>query len=136
MIEIPVSTAELVDKLSILDLKAAHLTGEALQHVHTERALLRERLRPTQAAVPPQLAAQLAAVNQQLWTVEDRLRDHERRQCFDPTFIELARSVYRLNDRRAALKRQINLASGSGLIEEKSYGQPGPSPILPIGSTL
>ncbi len=126
MIEIPVSTAELVDKLSILNLKAAHLSGEALQHVRTEQALLRERLLPQQAKVPAELAAQLAAVNQQLWAVEDQLREHERRQCFNHNFIELARSVYRLNDRRAALKRQINLASGSGLIEEKAYSQPGP----------
>lgn len=125
MIEIPVSTAELVDKLSILELKAAHLNGQALDHVHTELALLRERLRPQESGVPPQLAAQLAAVNRQLWDVEDQLREHERRQCFDQTFIALARAVYRLNDQRAALKRQINLASGSGLIEEKAYRQAG-----------
>jgi hypothetical protein len=126
VIEIPVSTAELVDKLSILELKAAHLSGLALEHVHTELALLRERLRPQQAAIPAQLAGDLAALNGQLWAVEDQLREHERRQCFDHTFITLARSVYRLNDQRAALKRQINLASGSGLIEEKAYSQPGP----------
>ena len=126
MIEIPVSTAELVDKLTILELKAAHLSGPALEHVHTELTLLRLRLAPHQAAIPSPLAQQLAAVNQQLWTVEDRLREHECHQCFDQTFIALARSVYRLNDQRTALKRQINLASGSGLIEEKVYSQPSP----------
>ena len=126
MIEIPVSTAELVDKFTILELKAAHLSGPALGHVHTELALLRQRLAPHQAAIPSPLAQQLAAVNQQLWTVEDRLREHECRQCFDQTFIELARSVYQLNDQRAALKRQINLASGSELMEEKAYSQPSP----------
>lgn len=119
MIEIPVSTAELVDKLTILELKAAHLSGPALGHVHTELTLLRQRLAPHQAAIPSPLA-------QQLWTVEDRLREHECRRCFDQTFIDLARSVYRLNDQRAALKRQINIASGSELIEEKAYSQPSP----------
>jgi len=93
MVEIPVPTAELVDKLTILELKAAHLDGEALRHVQAEQALLRQRLQPLQPAIPSHLAHQLAAVNQQLWTVEDQLREHEHRQCFDQAFITLARSV-------------------------------------------
>ncbi|MDC0379375.1 DUF6165 family protein, partial [Litorivicinus sp.] len=63
----------------------------------------------------------LADVNRQLWDVEDHLRDMESNQIFDLTFVELARSVYRLNDHRAAIKRELNILHGSTLVEEKSY---------------
>ena len=65
--------------------------------------------------------ARLKQINQDLWDIEDRIRDHERAGDFGPGFVELARSVYRRNDERGALKREINLALGSALIEEKSY---------------
>ena len=70
----------------------------------------------------PMLEAQLLEVNGELWQIEDAIRDQERKRCFDQQFIELARSVYRTNDRRAAIKREINERYGSTLIEQKLYG--------------
>ena len=70
----------------------------------------------------PALCGELKAVNRRLWDIEDALRAHERDGRFDGVFIELARSVYRENDRRAALKRRINELTGSEIVEEKSYG--------------
>ena len=69
------------------------------------------------------LKAELKQVNEVLWEIEDRIRDCERAQDFGPDFIALARSVYKTNDRRAAIKRQINDLAGSTIVEEKSYSQ-------------
>lgn len=121
MLQIPVPVGELVDKITILELKLLHLSGEALCHVEQEHQLLEQVFRSVSRHVPGDLHQQLREVNAELWQVEDDIRACERRGDFGPTFIELARSVYRLNDRRAAIKRGINLASGSALIEEKSY---------------
>ena len=71
--------------------------------------------------LPTELVEALSEINQQLWTIEDDIREQEANGCFDDRFIALARSVYRCNDQRAALKRQINTATGSHLIEEKGY---------------
>ena len=71
--------------------------------------------------LPTELVDALSEINQRLWTIEDAIREREASNCFDDRFIELARSVYRCNDQRAALKRQINTATGSHLIEEKGY---------------
>jgi hypothetical protein len=73
------------------------------------------------AAAVQSLVDELRTVNAMLWDVEDRLREHETQELFDARFIELARLVYRTNDRRAALKRRINELTGSALVEEKSY---------------
>jgi dsDNA-specific endonuclease/ATPase MutS2 len=67
------------------------------------------------------LEADLRAVNEALWEIEDSIRDHERAQDFSPDFVKLARDVYHQNDRRAALKREINVLLGSDIVEEKSY---------------
>jgi predicted nucleic acid-binding Zn-ribbon protein len=85
-------------------------------------ASARSRL-PLAEAEIEKLKAELKGVNEALWEIEDRIRDCERAQDFGPEFIELARSVYRTNDRRAAIKRQINELAGSAIIEEKSYSQ-------------
>jgi hypothetical protein len=122
LIEVP--AGELIDKITILEIKARRIADpEKLRHVGAELAALaavRDTGLPASAELAA-LAAQLTAVNEALWQVEDDLRDCERRQDFGPRFVELARSVYRHNDRRAALKRAVNDLLGSRLVEEKSY---------------
>jgi hypothetical protein len=92
-----------------------------LAHVHQELELLQQALQATALAMDPMLEAQLLEVNGELWQIEDAIRDQERNRCFEQQFIDLARSVYRTNDRRAAIKREINERYGSTLIEQKSY---------------
>ncbi|MBU6354979.1 MAG: hypothetical protein KGQ81_08460 [Cyanobacteria bacterium REEB498] len=121
LISVPVSLGELVDKITILRIKARHLQGDALAHVQQELALLLQALEATGVSLDPALEAQLLEVNGQLWEIEDAIRDQERQRCFEQVFIDLARAVYRTNDRRAELKRQINERYGSTLIEQKSY---------------
>lgn len=121
---VPVSPGELVDKITILRIKAARITDPAkLQHIRTELEALEQTWRGCGAPIAV-IAAEEAAlqrVNEALWDIEDRIREKERAQRFDAEFIELARAVYVTNDERAALKRRINLALGSRLVEEKSY---------------
>lgn len=121
-VELPLG--DVVDKITILLIKADKIThAEKLANIHTELETLREAW--TAAGHPPleSLADwdELRSVNGQLWTVEDDLRDLERDRDFGERFVALARSVYKINDRRAALKRSINVALGSRLVEEKSY---------------
>jgi len=118
---IPVSIGELVDKITILEIKAAQLSGAKRQHAQRELQLLQTELASTAAAIDPALQQELRTVNQALWRIEDDIRDHERRQDFGASFIELARSVYFTNDRRAAIKREINERHGSEIMEVKSY---------------
>jgi hypothetical protein len=120
---VPLSVGELFDKISILEIKATELADPA-KRANVLREL--DALDAVRAQVEPvaaleALTAELEAVNRRLWAIEDDLRRHERDGQFDDRFIELARSVYRNNDRRAALKRQINELTSSDLIEEKSY---------------
>jgi len=119
----PLSWGELLDKITILEIKMERLGGQdARANAAKELALLREVAQPVIAAgLTTALVARLKALNQALWDIEDRIRDHERAGDFGPGFVELARSVYRRNDERGAVKREINLALGSALIEEKSY---------------
>src|SRR5262249_54585760 len=114
---------EVIDKLTILEIKGARLAGEeAKANVARELELLRATAAPVlERQDVGALAAKLRAVNESLWDIEDRIRDHERAGTFDADFIALAPSVYRHNDQRGRLKREISLALGSGLIEEKSY---------------
>jgi hypothetical protein len=120
----PISVGELFDKISILEVKAERLDDDAKRdNVLRELALLRET-RDAAGVLTAEIAAlaeELRAVNAGLWDVEDGKRDCERRQDFGSDFIALARRVYRENDRRAALKKAINLAAGSAIVEEKSY---------------
>jgi hypothetical protein len=115
---------ELIDKITILEIKSERIQDMAkLHNVRVELATLQSaRARAmTVSAELARLTAELKAVNLALWDIEDEIRLCERDKDFGPRFIELARSVYRQNDRRAAVKRQINLLLGSHLIEEKAY---------------
>jgi len=120
---VPISWGEVIDKITILEIKVARLPGEeARANASKELELLREIAGPAMDDGELfALAAKLKLLNETLWDIEDRIRDHERTQIFDSTFIALARSVYRQNDERGRVKRQINQALGSGLVEEKSY---------------
>ena len=123
---VPVSPGEVLDKLTILRIKAARITDAAKAvNVRRELELLENTWRGSPYArhdVAGEEAA-LRAVNERLWDIEDRIRDKEAKQSFDRDFIELARAVYVCNDERAAIKKRINLQLGSRLIEEKSYKQ-------------
>ena len=121
---VPISPGELIDKITILEIKSQRMTDAAkLANVRAELAMLKE----TWSAYPGSavdIGAEwtgLRDVNAQLWDIEDRIRDKERDAQFDAGFIELARAVYVTNDERAALKRRINTRLGSVLVEEKSY---------------
>ena len=121
---VPISPGELIDKITILEIKSARMTDTAkLHNVRTELTLLNETWRASAfAAVDITVEwAGLREVNGQLWDIEDRIRDKERANLFDAEFIELARAVYVTNDERAAIKRRINTKLGSSLVEEKSY---------------
>lgn len=123
-IRVPVSLGELADKVSILEIKAARIVDPA-RRANVARELDALRQAWADAALPELEAldgwAELVKVNTALWEIEDEIRAHELRQDFGPRFVELARAVYVTNDRRAAIKRAINLALGSALVEEKSY---------------
>ncbi len=120
----PVSWGELIDKFTILTIKSERIRDPGkLANIERERAALLP-LRDQAVKDKPDLIgweADLKAVNAILWAVEDEIRDCDRRQEFGSRFIELARTVYRENDRRAQLKHQISHVMGSGLVEEKSY---------------
>ena len=123
-IRVPVAPGELLDKIAILEIKAARIADPAKNaNVRVElAALARVRDETVAASVElDRLSRALREVNEALWDIEDAIRDCEAAADFGPRFVELARSVYRTNDRRAALKREINLLLGSELIEEKSY---------------
>jgi hypothetical protein len=121
---VPVSWGELIDKMTILQIKSDRLKApDALANVRAELALL-SGIVGDQLARDDRLIAlmgELQAVNQALWDIEDDIRDKEARKEFDDGFIALARSVYRQNDERAAIKRRINDLLGSEIVEEKSY---------------
>lgn len=119
---IPVSPGELLDKITILRVKAARIAPEKRANVAHELAMLEaaSAVLPVNAQIPA-LIAELEAVNAALWDIEEGKRAAERAQDFGPEFVELARAVYKENDRRAALKRAINEALGSDILEEKSY---------------
>ena len=124
VILVPISPGELLDKITILRIKSERITDPAkLENVRHELALLEQTwVRAVPAAA--QFAAEehaLTTVNTRLWDIEDRIREHEAGRRFDASFIELARAVYVTNDERAAIKKRINLALGSKIVEEKSY---------------
>lgn len=130
---VPVSWGELIDKITILQIKAERITAQdARANVASELASLHQVAGETISApsiVP--LMNELRAVNENLWDIEDHIRACEAEDDFGPRFVQLARSVYKTNDQRAALKRQINNALGSELVEEKSYADWA----APVGAT-
>ena len=123
-IQVPVSFGELLDKISILQIKSERISDEAkLANIRTELSALEKTWLAHPAGVKDiaRLRADLKAVNERLWDIEDNIRLQDKAQDFGPAFIELARSVYLQNDERARIKKDINLALGSAYIEEKSY---------------
>ena len=125
-VEIPVSPGELVDKMTILQIKSEHMADE------TQRSNVRRELRQLTAvhertirpsAELASLSDELKAINESLWETEDAIRRHEAEGDFGPQFIELARAVYRTNHQRCEVKRKINLLLGSSLLEEKQYAE-------------
>jgi len=123
-IRVPVSPGEVLDKITILEIKSERMTDPAkVANVRTELALLQETwARAVQEDdTVRELHTQLKEINEALWEIEDDIRDKERAKEFDQRFIELARSVYFTNDRRSEVKKKLNLHLGSQIIEEKSY---------------
>jgi hypothetical protein len=121
---VPVSWGELLDKITILEIKAERIADPARRaNVEAElRALLPARHGlGGEAADITGLVSQLKRVNERLWDIEDAIRVAEKDQDFGPRFVRLARDVYHTNDQRAVLKRRINDRLGSDLVEEKSY---------------
>ncbi len=119
---VPTSWGELIDKLTILEIKAQRITAPAARaNVEKERTLLAAAAAPVLGGDIADLKSALRVVNETLWDIEDAIRDKEKAGDFGPDFIALARSVYKQNDARAELKRSINAALGSDLKEEKSY---------------
>ena len=119
---VPVSWGELLDKIAILDIKLLRLHApSAVANAERELAALRPALTALEPAPPglAELRTALAAVNERLWTIEDRIREKEAAGDFGPGFVSLARSVYRENDERGRIKRAINTLLGSRLVEEK-----------------
>ena len=123
-INVPISPGELLDKITILRIKARRITDPAkLDNVRRELEELQDtwsRSAFDGAGIGAEIEA-LMVVNERLWVIEDEIRDKERAGAFDAEFIRLARAVYHENDARAAIKRRINLQLGSSIIEEKSY---------------
>jgi hypothetical protein len=123
-IRAPVSIGELIDKITILEIKSERITdGDKLRNVKTELAILDELRRNAGLDTPEMapFARELKSLNAALWDIEDDIRELEQRKEFGPRFVELARSVYQTNDRRARVKHRINVAFGSEIVEEKSY---------------
>ena len=121
---VPVSFGELLDKISILQIKSERIDDAAkLANIHAELSALDKTWLAHPAAVKDiaRLRAALKAVNERLWDIEDNIRLQDKAQAFDADFVALARSVYLQNDERARIKKDINLALGSGYVEEKSY---------------
>ena len=121
---VPISPGELIDKITILEIKSARMTDAVkLRNVRTELDAFNAtwRASPLSANDIDSEWRALRKVNEQLWDIEDRIRDKERDAEFDAAFIELARAVYVTNDERAAIKKRINTRLGSALVEEKSY---------------
>jgi len=121
---VEISPAELIDKLTILEIKLELIKDEGKRaNVKREYSLLISAYQATIVETEPlrELTSTLKRINRELWDIEDNIRAEERAKSFGARFIELARSVYRTNDRRAAVKRQINALLNSPIPEEKSY---------------
>ena len=117
----PVSLGELIDKITILEIKEIHMTGIKLKNIDKELKLLKCILHDKNLEIDTYLMNNLKEVNKNLWNIEDNIRIKERNQEFDKEFIQLSRSVYKENDNRASIKKEINQKYNSELVEEKSY---------------
>ena len=121
---VPLSPGEMLDKITILRIKAARMTDAVkVANVKHELGLLEKTWKDSGAAAVDlgDDEAALTRVNEMLWVIEDEIRDEEHAQRFEAKFIELARAVYVTNDERAAIKKRVNTKLGSTIVEEKSY---------------
>ena len=126
MIKVTLSVGELIDKITILQIKNKFIkNNDQLKNINNELSILEPLLKKNKLNTPEinQLLSELYKVNMELWEIEDKIREKERKSDFKDEFITLARSVYINNDKRAQIKKNINLISGSQLIEEKSYAR-------------
>ncbi|MGB3404814.1 MAG: DUF6165 family protein [Microcoleaceae cyanobacterium] len=123
IIQVPISLGELVDKITILELKLEYIQDkDKLSNVQKEYKLLTDVLENSmETSKIENLKVELKEINRKLWFIEDDIRDCERSKDFGENFITLARSVYFTNDKRAKIKKDINLQVGSDIVEEKSY---------------
>ncbi|OYZ81833.1 MAG: hypothetical protein B7Y12_06020 [Rhizobiales bacterium 24-66-13] len=119
----PVSAGELIDKITILEIKAERIADPAKRANVVRELTALAQLRDIHALSVgfEDLTVEIKSVNEALWEIEDALRELETEKRFDERFVELARAVYVTNDRRAAIKKEINVRSGSLIVEEKSY---------------
>jgi|TARA_Y100000996_G_scaffold359984_1_gene302204 hypothetical protein len=123
--KVEVSNGELLDKLTILELKLSNISDVQkltnIQKEHDELNPLAGQLFDSYGEELKNLYKQLAEINSELWTIEDDIRECERNKDFGSDFVSLARAVYFTNDKRSEIKKSINLLTGSGFVEEKSY---------------
>ena len=123
--KVEVSNGELLDKLSILELKMSNISDQKklvnIKKEHDELNPLAGQLFDSYGEELKNLYKQLAEINSELWTIEDDIRECERNKDFGSDFVSLARAVYFTNDKRSEIKKSINLVTGSGFVEEKSY---------------
>jgi hypothetical protein len=123
-LQVPVSVGEVLDKITILQIKLAHISNAAKRvNIQNELDVLLPLASGDEFTTEQMLGlmAELKEINEALWDIEDDIREKEAAKSFDAEFIRLARAVYVTNDKRAEIKRRINLVTGSALIEEKSY---------------
>ena len=118
---VPISLGELIDKITILEIKQIHMTVRKLKNVDKKLKLLKKILQDKNLEIDIDLINNLKEVNNSLWEIEDNIRIKESNQEFDKEFIELARNVYKFNDERAKLKLEINQILNSNIKEVKSH---------------
>lgn len=126
LIYVPIAPGELIDKITILEIKSERITDpDKLANIRRELELLREdqrrHIEPDDAMA--EFERRLKEVNGRIWDLEDTIRECERTKSFEGRFLDTARAIYRTNDERAAVKREINLYLGSNIVEEKSYAK-------------
>ena len=121
IINAPISIGEIIDKITILEIKKNKLQNSKLKNVLKELSFLRKLMEKHKIEITDDLFIQLKEINLTLWNIEDQIRIKEKNKEFDNIFIELARSVYFTNDKRSEIKKRINLLSNSEINEEKSY---------------
>tara|TARA_B100000945_G_scaffold294413_1_gene271093 strand:+ start:246 stop:647 length:402 start_codon:yes stop_codon:yes gene_type:complete len=121
IINVPISIGELIDKITILEIKKDKLKNLKLKNILKELSFLRAVLEKNIISIPDEIFLQLKSINSTLWDIEDKIRIKEKNKEFDNEFIELARSVYLNNDIRSETKKELNIMFNSEIIEEKSY---------------
>ena len=124
IIHVPVSPGEVLDKITILEIKSERMDDpDKIANVKRELELLQASWREhvDEDETVTRIHADLKAINEELWEIEDDIRDKERAREFDEVFISLARAVYVTNDKRANAKKELNVYLGSEIVEEKSY---------------